>query len=79
MPQRSLCLALKSLRVYSKSSPYAVVKKRMGDQRGSKVVPRCKHSTPVVGEKDEVTLITEEIRSPALAILKLCMSEGINK
>jgi len=27
MPQRSVCLALKSLRVYHKSSPYAVVKK----------------------------------------------------
>jgi len=27
MPQKSLCLTLKPLRVYRKSSPYAVVKK----------------------------------------------------
>jgi len=37
MPQQSLCLVLKPLRVYYKSSPYAVVKKSMGGQRGTKV------------------------------------------
>ena len=30
-------LVLKPFHVYRKSSPYAIVKKRMGDQRGTKV------------------------------------------
>ena len=37
VPQQSLYLVLKLLRVYHQSSPYAVVKKSMGDQRGTKV------------------------------------------
>ena len=32
-----------------------------------------------VGEKDEVMLISEEIKSLALAVIELCLSEGISK
>jgi len=39
VPHRSLCLVLKLFRVYCKSSPHTVVKKRMGDQRDTKVAP----------------------------------------
>jgi len=49
VPHRSLCLELKPFRVYRKLSPYAVVKKRMGDQRGTKVAHQ-QHSD-AVGEK----------------------------
>ena len=34
-----LCLVLKPFSVYRKSSPYTVVKKGVGDQRGTKVAP----------------------------------------
>ena len=77
VPHRSLCLVLKPFRVYRKSSPYAVVK-RMGDQRGTKVTPWCKHCSSCSCWKgtarDEVTLISEEIKSLAPAVLELCLS-----
>ena len=83
VPQQSLCLVLKPLRVYRKSSPYAVVKKSMGDQRGTKVSPWCKHCGSCGWWKGtspyEAMLISEEIKSLALAVLKLCLSEGISK
>ena len=76
-------LILKPLRVYCKSSSYAVVKKSMGDQRGTKVAPWCKHCSSCGWWKgtswDKVTLSSEEeIKSLALAVLKLCLSEGIS-
>ena len=46
---RSLCLVLKPFCVYRKSSPYTVVKKRMGDQRGTK--PNASTVAAAVGEK----------------------------
>jgi len=79
----SLCLVLKPFCVYRKLSPYAVVKKRMGDQRGTKVAPWCKHCSSCSWWKgtsrDEATLISEEIKSLALAVFELCLSEGISK
>jgi len=83
VPHRSLCLVLKPFRVYRKLSPYAVVKKRMGDQRGTKIAPWCKHCSSCGcwkgTSRDEVMLISEEIKSLALAVLELCLSEGISK
>ena len=52
----------------------------MGDQRGTKVASTV---AAVVSEKDtsrdEATLISEEIKSLAPAVLELCLSEGISK
>ena len=83
VPHQSLCLTLKPFYVYHKLSPYTVVKKRMGDQRRTKVAPWCKHCSSCGWWKgtsqDEATLISEEIKSLAPAILKLCLSEGISK
>jgi len=80
---RSLCRVLKPFCVYRKSSPYTVVKKRIGDQRGTKVAPWCKHCSSCGWWKgtsrDKATLISEEIKSLALAIFELCLSEGISK
>ena len=45
---------------------------RMGNQRGTKVAPWWKATS-----WDETTLISEEIKSLTLAILELCLSEGI--
>ena len=63
--------------------PYRVVKERMGDQRGTKVAPWCKYCSSCGWWKstsqDEVTLISEEVKSLALAVLELCLSEGISK
>ena len=56
---------------------------RMGDQSGTKVVPWCKHCSRCGWWKgtsqDKSMLISEEIKSLALAVLKLCSSEGISK
>jgi len=83
VPHQSLCLVLKPFCVYRKSSPYAVVKKRMGDRRGTKVTPWCKHCSSCSCWKgtaqDEAMLISEEIKSLAPAVLELCLSEGISK
>jgi len=55
---------------------------RMGDQRGTKVAPWCKHCSSCGWWKgtsqDEAALISEEIKFLALAILELCLSEGIS-
>ena len=52
---------------------------RMGDQSGTKVSPWCKYYSSYGWWKgtswDEVTLISEEIKSLAL---ELCLSEGIS-
>ena len=59
------------------SSSYAIVKKEWG----IKVAPWCKHCTCCGCWKgtswDEAILISEEIKSVALTIFKLCLSEGI--
>ena len=56
---------------------------KMGDQRDTKVAPWCKHCSSCGWWKgtsrDEMTLISEEIKSLALAVLELCLSEGISK
>jgi len=39
VPQQSLCLALKPLRVYRKSSPYAIVKKEWEIKGVQRVAP----------------------------------------
>jgi len=56
---------------------------RMGDQQGTRVSPWCKHYSCCGWWKgmsqDEERLISEEIKSPTLAILKLSLSEGISK
>jgi len=58
-------------------------KKRMGDQRGTKVAPWCKHCSSCCWWKgtsqDEATLIREETKSLTPAVLELCLSEGISK
>jgi len=73
--------ALKPLRVYRTSCD---CEERMGDQSlGTQVAPWCKHRSSCGWWKgtsqDEATLISEEIKSLALAILELCLSEGISK
>jgi len=56
---------------------YEVAKKKMG---GRKEALWCTSIVATAdGEKDEVMLISEEIKPLVLAILKLCLSEGINK
>jgi len=49
---------------------------------GTKVAPWCKHYSCCSWQKgpsrDKVILIIEEIKSVALAILELCLSEGIS-
>ena len=59
---------------------------RMGDQRGTKGAPWCKHFSSCGWQKgtsqDEVTLISEEIKSLALAVLNLystCLKASISK
>jgi len=56
---------------------------RMGEQRSTKVASSWKHCSSCSWWKgtsqDEVTLISEEIKSLVLAILELCLSEGISK
>ena len=56
---------------------------RMGAQRCAKVALWCKHCSCFGWWKgtsrDDVTLISEEIKSVALAVFELCLSEGINK
>ena len=56
---------------------------RMGDQRVTKVAPWCKRCSSCDWWKstsqDKVTLISEEIKSLSLAVLELCLSEGISK
>ena len=56
---------------------------RMGDQRGTKVAPWYKHYSCCGWWKhtcrDEVMLNSEKIKSLALAILELCLFEGIIK
>ena len=56
---------------------------RMGDQRGTKVAPWCKHCSCCSWWKgtsqDEAMLISEETKFLAQAILKLCLPEGISK
>jgi len=83
VPQQSVCLALKPLRVYRKLSPLRSCEERMGDQRGTKVAPWCKHCSCcgwwIGTSQDKATLISEEIKSLALAVLELCLSEGISK
>ena len=50
---------------------------RMGVQRGSKVASTV---AAVKGtSRNETTLISEEIKSVALAVFELCLSEGISK
>ena len=76
-------LVLKPFRVYRKSSPYAVVKKEWEIKGVQRQYPNASTAAAVVGEKgtswDEATLISEEIESLALAVLELCLSEGISK
>ena len=57
---------------------------RMEAQRSTKVAPWCKHCSYVLRlvkstSRDEVILIIEEIKSVALAVLELRLSEGISK
>ena len=51
--------------------------------KGVKVTSRCKQCSCCSwwkgASQDEVTLISEEIKSAALAIFELCLSEGISK
>ena len=58
-----------------------VVKKGIGDQRGTKVTPWYKHCSSCGWWKgtsqDEATLISEEIKPLAPAVLESCLSEGI--
>ena len=66
-----------------KLSPIRSCEERMGAQRGLKVASWCKHCSCCGWWKgtsqDEATLISEEIKSVALAVLELCLSEGISK
>ena len=79
----SLCLAPKPLCVYYKSSPISGCKKEWRHKVGTKVAPWCKHCSCCGWWKgtswDEATLISEKIKSVVLAIVELCLSEGISK
>ena len=56
---------------------------RMGDHRGTKVMPWFKHYSSCGWQKgtsrDKAMLISEEIKSIALVVLKLCLSKAISK
>jgi len=83
MPLQSFWFTLNSLHVYHKSSPMHGCEESIGVQSGSKVAPWCKDSSYCGWWKgtsqDKVLLISEEIKSVALAVLELCLSEGISK
>jgi len=81
VPHRSLCLVLKPFCVYRKIVALCGCEER--DQRGINAAPWCKHCSSCGWWKgtsrDKATLISEEIKSLAQAVLELCLSEGISK
>ena len=59
---------------------YAVVKKECGHKRVHRQHHDASTVAAAIGEKgDKATLISEEIKSLALAVLELCVSESISK
>ena len=82
LPLQFSCLTLKPLCICHKSSPILSCKERMGYKGLKKVTPWCKHCSCFglwKATSCDAPLISWEIKSAALAVLKLRLSLGISE